>query len=125
MTAPLAMPRADTALHSLSTIAGLRLALCEALADEHVQLTESQKTVDELTGQCDSDSILEREIAERRCIQATAAINDIEAALVRIDDGTYGRCEDCGQHIAFERLEVIPFTRQCVACSALAPRLIA
>jgi RNA polymerase-binding protein DksA len=41
----------------------------------------------------------------------------VEAALGRIEAGTFGRCEDCGQEIARERLEVIPYTPYCVDCS--------
>ncbi len=42
----------------------------------------------------------------------------IEDALERIDAGVYGICEDCGEEIAQERLEVMPFTRLCVSCQA-------
>jgi RNA polymerase-binding transcription factor DksA len=38
-------------------------------------------------------------------------------ALRRIDGGTFGVCEDCGQKIAKARLEAIPFTRFCVKCA--------
>jgi RNA polymerase-binding transcription factor DksA len=44
------------------------------------------------------------------------AIND---ALGRIEQGTYGRCEECGHDIAKERLQVLPYTRHCVACARL------
>jgi RNA polymerase-binding transcription factor DksA len=124
MSAALTAPRVETALHPPSTIASLRLALCESLADELSQLAEAQRIVEELTGQQDSDSILEREIAERRQAQSVASIADIDAALERIAAGTYGQCESCQRLIAIERLEVIPFARQCVICSAAPPRLI-
>jgi DnaK suppressor protein len=42
----------------------------------------------------------------------------IEAALRRVEDGTYGRCEDCGKVVAEARLEAIPFTALCVKCAA-------
>src|SRR6476659_5423103 len=38
-------------------------------------------------------------------------------ALNRLDNGTYGVCESCGQSIASARLEAIPFTRFCVKCA--------
>lgn len=124
MTASLAVGRADDLVHPPSAIARLRLALSEALADELSQITESQKTVDALAGQQDSDSILEREVAERRRALGLESVTDIEAALGRIDAGTFGRCEACGQPIAIERLDAIPFARHCVVCSASAPRFI-
>jgi RNA polymerase-binding protein DksA len=40
----------------------------------------------------------------------------IDAALVRIDDGTFGICSTCGQPIGEERLEALPWTTQCIDC---------
>ena len=41
---------------------------------------------------------------------------DIDDALGRIDNGTYGQCEQCGWAIPIARLEAIPHARLCVAC---------
>lgn len=41
-------------------------------------------------------------------------IVEIEKALARVDEGTYGTCEACGKPIGDERLEVIPTARYCV-----------
>jgi DnaK suppressor protein len=43
-------------------------------------------------------------------------LNKIDEALRKIDDGTYGLCEDCGSEISKERLRVIPFAVLCVEC---------
>jgi DnaK suppressor protein len=40
----------------------------------------------------------------------------IEAALRRIEDGTYGVCRECGEQIAEARLNAIPWTRACISC---------
>jgi RNA polymerase-binding transcription factor DksA len=45
-------------------------------------------------------------------------VNEAREALRRMDDGTYGYCESCGQPVAKARLEAIPFTRHCVKCAA-------
>jgi len=45
-------------------------------------------------------------------------INEIDDALVRIDDGTYGTCEECGTDIPKKRLMIMPFARLCVTCKA-------
>jgi RNA polymerase-binding protein DksA len=45
---------------------------------------------------------------------------EIVAALARIDDGSYGRCEKCGGEIPEERLEAVPTTTLCVACKRAA-----
>ena len=41
-------------------------------------------------------------------------LDEIEAALARIDDGTYGLCVRCGQPIAAERLEAVPYATLCI-----------
>lgn len=41
-----------------------------------------------------------------------------DEALLRIDDGVYGICADCGDPIPVARLEAIPHTKFCVTCSA-------
>lgn len=41
---------------------------------------------------------------------------DILAALEKIQAGTYGKCESCGQDIPPERLEAVPAATLCVAC---------
>ena len=38
-------------------------------------------------------------------------------ALGRIDAGTYGRCEECGEMIAKPRLQALPYTRHCIECA--------
>ena len=57
--------------------------------------------------------------AEQGEQQALAAqlrdqLDDVERALARLDDGTYGTCEICGQPIGEARLEVMPATRFCI-----------
>ena len=47
-------------------------------------------------------------------IQQLAAV---DAALVRVSEGTYGVCQVCGQRIAPERLEAIPWSATCVSCA--------
>lgn len=41
---------------------------------------------------------------------------DCQAALGRIDKGTYGTCESCGQAIGTERLDALPAARLCITC---------
>jgi RNA polymerase-binding transcription factor DksA len=45
--------------------------------------------------------------------QLEAEIGDLDAALKKIDEGTYGTCEICGKEIEPERLEAMPGTRTC------------
>jgi DnaK suppressor protein len=43
-------------------------------------------------------------------------LRDTEAALKRMEIGTYGNCVDCGEDIALERLGAYPTAKRCVAC---------
>jgi DnaK suppressor protein len=52
--------------------------------------------------------------------QIEAELNDVEHALRRLDDGTYGVCEACGKEIGDARLEAMPEARFCVNDQALA-----
>ena len=46
--------------------------------------------------------------------QLEAEIGDLDAALRKVDEGTYGICEVCGRPIEPERLEALPGTRTCI-----------
>src|SRR5690348_15309518 len=43
----------------------------------------------------------------------------IDEALGRIDDGSYGKCEECGQDIGIARLKARPVTTLCIECKSL------
>lgn len=49
-------------------------------------------------------------------------VNRIDDALKAIDEGTYGKCRECGQEIPFERLEAIPNTLYCIEHAEAADR---
>jgi DnaK suppressor protein len=44
-------------------------------------------------------------------------LEEVEHALQRIEDGTFGRCQDCGREIDRDRLDALPYTRYCIRCS--------
>jgi RNA polymerase-binding protein DksA len=50
-----------------------------------------------------------REAAERR-------VREVDAALARIDAGTFGRCTSCGEPVAEARLEALPWAALCIDC---------
>ncbi len=45
-------------------------------------------------------------------------LQQVESALARFDDGTYGLCCDCGRPIDPARLEALPYAQLCLACQA-------
>jgi DnaK suppressor protein len=50
--------------------------------------------------------------------QARQRLAEIDAALARVIDGSYGRCERCGRQIAPERLAARPVAATCIGCAA-------
>ena len=58
-----------------------------------------------------ADGLAELDQAEVR--HALAELTQVDAALARMRDGTYGECVDCGADIPFERLEALPFAIRC------------
>ena len=55
-------------------------------------------------------------VAVTRSAQLSRTIEEIDAALARIEAGSYGTCISCGMHIPEERLEFRPFAAACVSC---------
>lgn len=44
-------------------------------------------------------------------------LKDVKNALQKIEDGTYGKCEECGEEIREERLEIYPSAKKCMNCN--------
>ena len=72
---------------------------------------------DEESGEGDSLAV-ERERDLALSAQARAAVEEIDAALERIEDGTYGVCAQCGKNIPKERLRALPQAALCVQCKS-------
>ena len=94
------------------------LAEAEALANER---EPGDTQFDEESGEGDTLSV-ERERDLALSASANQTVLDIEKALVRMDDGTYGYCEVCGDRIPVPRLEAIPWADQCVKCKSRGER---
>jgi DnaK suppressor protein len=63
-------------------------------------------------------SNVDRELDLVLSAQALAAVNEIDWALEKIANGTYGNCERCGQEIPEARLEALPHATLCVSCKS-------
>lgn len=113
----------------------------QRLAEERERLDGVRSTFDAegLTDQSESDSVgelssydqhqadmgtetFEREKDLSILEQVEAELGDVEHALRRLDEGTYGTCEACGKAIPDERLEAMPATRLCLEHQAEAER---
>ena len=90
------------------------------LRDEHPGSLDDE--VEEVTGTTDNhvaetaSATLGREIDYTLGDNAEQVIAEIDAALKRIEDGTYGTCTNCGQEIPVQRLEANPWASLCIDC---------
>jgi RNA polymerase-binding protein DksA len=87
-------------------------AEAEALVTEREQ---GDTQFDEESGEGDTISV-ERERDLMLSATARQAVEEIDAALERMKDGTYGLCTPAGRRIAVARLEAIPWAETCVDC---------
>ncbi|MEK6201611.1 MAG: RNA polymerase-binding protein DksA [Desulfobulbaceae bacterium] len=90
-------------------------------------LIEAERTLTELTDQsgnipdpndrasAEADRSFELRIRDRE----RKLLPKIEAALERIQDGSFGECEGCGEEIGMKRLEARPVTSLCIDCKTL------
>ncbi|HEX7901763.1 MAG TPA: TraR/DksA family transcriptional regulator [Planctomycetota bacterium] len=77
--------------------------------------TESSGDISENPAEQATDNA-EQAISLGRMESQTREIREIDEALERVKDGTFGVCEDCGKAVPAARLEAIPYARLCAAC---------
>lgn len=61
--------------------------------------------------------------AEPRSEAVRRELAEIDAALVRIQEGRFGTCLSCGGPMGLQRLRAIPEARYCIACSGHVPQI--
>jgi DnaK suppressor protein len=59
----------------------------------------------------------EEEVALELLENEDQILTEINDALVRIEQGNFGRCENCHQEIPRERLKALPYARYCIRCA--------
>ena len=111
----------------------------DRLAEETARLTEIRATFDDLNKESEAESLGELSSSDQHMAdigtetferekdlsileQVEAELADVEHALRRLDDGTYGTCEACGKVIDDARLEALPAARFCLEDQGLAER---
>jgi DnaK suppressor protein len=80
--------------------------------EEHIHFLDSSVLDVEDMSLRDSTGAQQIALLEAR----TKERNQLDAALRRLAEGTYGLCEDCETPIAPRRLRVLPFARRCIEC---------
>ena len=99
----------------LAEAAGLRADLARAASEAAERLTDAVRDAGD--DQADAGAkAFEREHALALTQNAQDLLDQAERALARIDAGTYGVCEFCGQPIGKARLQAFPRATLCVTC---------
>jgi DnaK suppressor protein len=114
------MTKTDLAIHRERLLA-LRARLLSdttqmednALNKDHSRTTSMPNDIAELgSGNFDQEFTLSLLASENN------ALDQIDAAIERIKNGSYGKCETCGEQIPKTRLDAIPYAAQCVQCAS-------
>lgn len=80
-----------------------------SLGDETAETTYQDNHLGDV-----ATATFDREMASTLEDNSTHVLNEIDAALGRIDDGTFGTCSSCGEAIGTERLEALPWATLCI-----------
>src|SRR5947209_19253338 len=99
----------------------------ETFSDDNLDTESEQDNLAELSAYDQHQADVGTETFEREkdlsiLERVEAELNDVEHALRRLDEGTYGMCEACGKPIGEERLEAMPAARFCLNDQAQAER---
>jgi DnaK suppressor protein len=102
---------------SRETLEAMRAQLLRSVQHELHQGRDQQKDEGMDTYDLASDA-RDREISHILNDRDRGKLEAIDEALTRVDDGSYGLCEDCEGEITEGRLQALPFTRLCVTCQS-------
>jgi DnaK suppressor protein len=107
-TGPLSALQTDT----------VRALLLVRLEQQSAELAQQAAMLSDLVANSTDDPTgRDRARAAIQAYRSRETIEDIEAALGRIDEGGYGTCHSCGRPIPIERLAAIPQSPLCATCS--------
>jgi DnaK suppressor protein len=110
------MARRDALLRLHKSLLSRRSDIRKKLADELDGLRNLKGSV---TGGDPADAAFEsgsEEMASQLAELDARELHQIERALLRLKQGTYGNCESCGCKIPIGRLNALPYTTLCIAC---------
>lgn len=112
-------PSKGYARKDLSKFEEMLLDLRERITKQINSLkSDSLKREDWVNSEEDGTDAFDRQFALSLVSSEHEALFEIDEALRRINDGTYGTCEECACKIEKPRLMALPFVRLCVACKS-------
>ena len=99
-----------------------RKTLLASLADQGEDMRNLIKTVESGDEADVAADVIDRTLLTALGAQDANRLQQIDSALDRINQGTYGRCVKCGKEIPQERLEVLPYALMCITCASAQER---
>jgi DnaK suppressor protein len=115
------MPRKDALMKLRKTLVRRREALGRALEGDLSLLRELHAAAsgDVLDAACDT---AQDEINSQLVDVESRELTAIDAAIARMDEGSFGDCEGCGKPIPLQRLQAVPYVSDCIICRRLVER---
>ena len=109
------MSRKDAILKLRETLQRRRDALSRALEGDLslIQELHQQKTGDVLDAAADT---VQDELNSQLLEVESRELHAIDDAIARMDNGDYGKCDDCGKAIPISRLRAVPYATDCIGC---------
>lgn len=93
----------------------------EALASEYTTRAEAiERDLSRTHAQSFSEQATQRQndmVLQGLLADARTSLKDVQKALTRLDDGSYGECEKCGEPISAARLAAVPAAPFCINCA--------
>ena len=102
------------------TYKALKIELQDRLAALQSRLSSLKKDATQSHSGDSAEQAQEREndeVVDAIGNETAQSIRVIQSALERIENGTYGVCDNCGEEIGRPRLEAVPEATRCVACA--------
>jgi len=90
--------------------------LREIAASMKMEIGHLQEAIADMYDLADDER--ERQFSILLCNRDREKLELIDEALERIEEGTYGMCEECGSKIAEGRIKAVPFARYCIECQS-------
>jgi RNA polymerase-binding transcription factor DksA len=89
----------------------------ESLQERLAEFSETLRQPEDDDFEEQAAELDEDEVVARLSRAGRTELQLIEAALKRIDEGTYGKCVDCGKTIEKRRLQALPEAERCLSCA--------
>lgn len=108
----------DSQIATLKALLLKRQADLKALDDEAAGWRDTVELDQQSVGRLSRmDALQQQEMAQAEARRRTSDLARIDIALKRIDEDEYGWCAQCGEPIAYKRLEIDPAAALCVTCA--------